>query len=168
LRRADHLPADQQAQIDRLLTSPVGPQLQVARRFLEEWFLLWHDAKGQRRSVEDARERLAAWSSDREDMALAPLRRVQERMTIQFEHLSQFLRYPHWEATNNGAERMGRTFRHRQAPDFNLRTGTAMEGAIVVMACQRKAAATTCQHGEIARCRRGRKPRQQIEVRAAA
>ncbi len=38
-------------------------------------------------------------------------------------------------------------------------------GAIVVMACQRKATATTEQHREIARSRRGRKPRQQVEVR---
>jgi transposase len=168
LRRPDHLTAEQQAQIDALLSSPVGPQLQVARRFLEEWFLLWHDAKGHRRTMEDARERFAAWSSDGEYMVVARLRRVQERMTAQFEHLSQFLRYPHWEATNNGAERAGRAFRHRQAPHFKLRTGAAMEGAIVVMACQRKAAATTCQQQEVARCRRGRKPRQQMEVRAAA
>jgi transposase len=168
LRRSDHLTADQQAQIDTLLSSPVGPQLHVARRFVEEWYLLWHDAKGQRRTLEEARERFAAWSSDGEYTAVAPLRRVQERMTAQFEHLSQFLRHPHWEATNNGAERAGRAFRHRQAPHFNLRTGPAMEGAIVVMACQRKAAATTERHREVARCRRGRKPRQQMEVRTAA
>jgi transposase len=168
LRRPDHLMVDQQAQIDTLLASPVGPQLYVARRFLEEWFLLWHDAQGHRRTLEEAYERFAAWSGDREYAAVAPLRRVQERMTAQFEHLSQFLRYPHWEATNNGAERTGRAFRHRQAPHFNLRTESAMEGAIVVMACQREAAATTERHREIARCRRGRKPRQQLEVRAAA
>jgi transposase len=168
LRRPDHLTADQQAQIDTLLASAVGPQLQVARRFVEEWYLLWHDAKGRRRTVEEARERLAAWSTDASYAAVAPLRRVQERMTAQFERLSPFLRHPHWEATNNGAERAGRAFRHRQAPHFNLRTGPAMEGAIAVMACQRKAAATTERHQELARCRRGRKPRQQAEMRTAA
>jgi transposase len=168
LRRRDHLTVDQQAQIDTLLVSAVGPQLHVARRFLEEWFLLWHDAEGRRRTLDEARERCAAWSTDTSYAAVAPLRRVQERMTAQFERLSPFLRNPRWEATNNGAERAGRAFRHRQAPHFNLRTEPAMEGAIVVMACQRKAAATTCQHREIARCRRGRKPRQQVEVRAAA
>ena len=168
LHRPNHLTADQQAQIDTLLASPVGSQLQVARRFVEEWYLLWHDTKGQRRTLDEARERFAAWSSDSEYAAVASLRRVQACMTAQFEHLSQFLRHPRWEATNNGAERMGRAFRHRQAPHFNLRTGPAMEGVIVVMACQRKAAATTCQHRQIARCHRGRKPRQQMEVRAAA
>ena len=168
LRREDHLTADQQAQIDTLLTSPVGPQLQVARRFLEEWYLLLHDADGQRRGLDEARERFAAWSSDGEYTAVAPLRRVQERMTAQFERLSHFLRNPRWEATNNGAERAGRALRHHQAPHFNLRTGPAIEGAIVVMACQRKAAATTRRHREIARCSRGRKPRQPMEVCTAA
>jgi hypothetical protein len=118
--------------------------------------------------LDEARERFAAWSSDGEYAAVASLRRVQERMTAQVEHLSQLLRHPGWEATNNGAERAGRAFRHRQAPRFNLRTETAIEGAIVVMACQRKAAATTEQHRELARCRRGRKPHQQVEVRTAA
>jgi len=168
LRREDHLTADQQAQIDTLLASPVGPQLQIARRFVLEWYLLLYDADRQRRTLEEARERFAAWSSDGEYARVAPLRRVQERMTVQFERLSQFLRNPRWEATNNGAERAGRAFRHRQAPHFNLRTGPAIEGAIVVMACQRKAAATTHGHRDSARCRRGRKPRQQMEVCAAA
>ena len=118
--------------------------------------------------LDAARERFAAWSSNATYAAVAPLRRVQERMTAQFERLSPFLRNPRWEATNNGAERAGRALRHRQAPHFNLRTGPAIEGAIVVMACQRKAAATTGRHCEIARCSRGRKPHQQMEVRAAA
>lgn len=167
LRRPGHLMVDQQAQIDTLLASPVGPQLQVARRFLLEWYLLWHDAKGCRRTLDEARARFAAWSSDATYAAVAPLRRVQERMTAQFERLSHFLRNPRWEATNNGAERAGRALRHRQAPHFNLRTGAAIEGAIVVMACQRKAAATTGRHRETARCSRGRKPHQQMEVQAA-
>src|SRR5439155_4234676 len=92
LRRPDHLTADQQAQIDSLMSSPVGAQLHAARRFLEEWFLLWHDAKGRRRTLEEARERFAVWSTDASYAAVAPLRRVQERMTAQFERLSQFLR----------------------------------------------------------------------------
>ena len=168
VRRPAHLTVDQQAQIDSLLTSPVGSQLQVARRFLEEWYLLLYAADGQRRTRSEAHERFAAWSSDGEYASVAPLRRVQERMTAQFERLSQFLRNPRWEATNNGAERAGRALRHRQAPHFNLRTEPAIEGAIVVMACQRKAAATTPGHRDSARCRRGRKPRQQMEICAAA
>ena len=161
LRRPDHLTAEQQAQIDALLASPVGPQLQVARRFVEEWYLLLHDADGQRRTLEEARERFAAWSSAVAYASVAPRRRVQERMTAEFERLSQFLRNPEWEATNNGAERAGRAFRHRQAAHFNLRSKPAMEGAIVVTACQRKAAATRGRKKELARSGRGRKPRVQ-------
>jgi transposase len=158
LRRPNHLTAEQQAQIDTLLTSSVGPHLQVARRFIEEWYLLWHDGDGQHRTLDEAGARFAVWSSDAAYAAVAPLRRVQERMMAQFERLSQFLREPHWEATNNGAERVGRAFRHRQAPHFNLRKKTSMEGAIVVMACHRKAAATGDAYSEVARSRRGRKP----------
>ena len=100
--------------------------------------------------------------------AIAPLRHVQERMRTQFERLSHFLRHRHWEATNNGAERMGRAFRHRQAPHFNLRDRTSIEGAIVVMACQQKAAATNNTAPEVAQSRRGRKPREYMALRAAA
>ena len=55
-------------------------------------------------------------------LAEPALRRVLNRMTdARFEHLSPFLRNPRWEATNNGAERAGRAFRHGQAAHFNLR-----------------------------------------------
>jgi hypothetical protein len=121
-----------------------------------------YDADGQRRTLEEARERFAAWSSDGAYASVAPLRRVQERMTAEFERLSQFLRKQDWEATNNGAERAGRALRHRQAAHFNLRSKEAMEGAIVVAACQRKAVATNCRRQELARSGRGRKPRGQI------
>ena len=62
---------------------------------------------------------------------------------------------------------MGRAFRHRQAPHFNLRQPTSMEGAIVVMACHQKAAAMADSHPEVARSRRGRKPRTHLELHAA-
>jgi transposase-like protein len=162
LRRPKHLMAEQQAHIDALLASPVGSQIQVARRFLEEWYLLLYDADGQRRTLDEARERFAAWSSDGAYATVAPLRRVQERVTKEFERLSQFLRNPHWEATNNGAERAGRAFRHRQAAHFNLRSKPALEGAIVVAACHRKAAATRGRHQEVARSGRGRTSKGQI------
>jgi transposase len=168
LRRPKHLSADQQAQIDALLASSVGPQLQVARQFLEEWYLLWYDSAGQRRTPSEAREHFSTWSGNAAYAALAPLRRVQERMSAQYERLSHFLHNPRWEATNNGAERMGRAFRHHQAPHFNLRNPTSMEGAIVVMASHRKAAATGGAHPDVARSGRGRKPQAHLEPRAAA
>jgi len=167
LRRPKHLTTEQQAHIDALLASPVGPKLQVARHFLLEWYLVLHDADGQRRTLDEARERFAAWSSDPVYATVALLRRVQERMTAEFERLSQFLRNPQWEATNNGAERAGRAFRHGQAAHFNLRSRPALEGAIVVTACHRKATATRGQHQEWARSGRGRTPRGQMVGSAA-
>jgi transposase len=160
LRRPEHLDAEQRAQVDALLTSPVGLQLRVVRTFLEEWYLMWTDEQGHRRSLEEARARCEAWRSNPDYAAIPTLRRIQERMTDgHFERLSQFLRHPTWEATNNGAERAGRAFRHRQAPHFNLRGQAAIEGALVVAACQQKVAATAPPNRNVSRCWRGRKQR---------
>jgi hypothetical protein len=54
-------------------------------------------------------------------------RRGQSVDDARFRLRSQYLREPDGEATNKGAERMGRTFRHRQRPHFNLRTTTAID-----------------------------------------
>jgi transposase len=64
LRRPEHLNGEQQAQVAALLTSPLGPQLQVARRFLEEWYRLWTDEGGQRRTLEEAFARYIAWQTN--------------------------------------------------------------------------------------------------------
>jgi DNA-binding CsgD family transcriptional regulator len=73
---------------------------------------------------------------------LAPLRRVQESIDrARFERLSCFLKQPRWEATSNGAERMGRAFRHRPGPHFNLRTPTSIAADLTVRACLQKQAA---------------------------
>ncbi len=158
LRRPEHLKGNQQVQVAALLEGPLGAQLQVARSFLEEWYRLWSDEDGQRQTLEEARAHYEGWSSNEIYTAVPALRRVQERMTeTHFERLSQFLRNPDWEATNNGAERAGRGFRHRQAPHFNLRGKEAIEGAIVVAACQQKAAATTDSEQGANRSTRGRK-----------
>jgi transposase-like protein len=60
VRRPAHLSAYQQRQVDELLSSPAGTELQMARRFVSEWYLLWHDKEGQRRTLEEARTRFAA------------------------------------------------------------------------------------------------------------
>ncbi len=132
----------------------------MARRFLEEWYGIWQDAAGHRRSPADAQARYEAWRTRPEYHAIAALRQVLARMTAErFAQLGAFLHHPAWEATNNGAERSGRAFRHRQAPHFNLRDPAAIEGTIVVAACQRKAAATNPTPPAGARSRRGRQPR---------
>ena len=123
VHRPEHLTERERVQLDALLQSPVGEPLRVARAFLEDWFLLWRDGAGQKRPPAEARARYDRWRADPAYRALAPLRRAQDRLdAARFAQLSHFLRRPEWEATSNGAERMGRQFRHRQAPHFRLRT----------------------------------------------
>jgi transposase-like protein len=78
----------------------------------------------------------------------------------QFEQLSHFLHQPHWEATNNGAERAGRAFRHRQAPHFNLPKKEVIENSINVAASLRKKAALQPPSQPFHTCQRGRKKQQ--------
>jgi hypothetical protein len=165
LAPVDHLTAEQVAALVAARRAPPA----VARRFLEEWQQVWHDADGQRRSGGGRPSAHHAWRTRPAYHALAPLRRVLARMTAErFAQLGAFLRDPTWEATNNGAERGGRAFRHRQAPHFTLRSAATIEGAIVVAACERKAAATDPTPPAGARCRRGRLPKQRQGWRAAA
>jgi transposase len=160
LRRPENLNSDEQTHVATLLACPVGAELQVLRSFLEDWYRLWKDEKGQRRALDEARVRYDAWRTDEAYRAVAPLRRLQQKMTdAKFEKLSQFLRHPEWEATNNGAERGGRAFRHRQAPHFNLRKEASIEQSIVVSACLRKQMALRPPVQPLHTCQRGRKRR---------
>jgi hypothetical protein len=142
LRRADHLTGAEQAQLDALVSDPNNAGLRLARTFLEAWYGLWRDEAGQRRSPTEAQERYERWRTDADYARLAPLRRVQQSVDpARFARLSQFLADSTWEATNNGAERMGRSFRHTSAPHYNLRTARSIDAALKVRACLKKAAA---------------------------
>ncbi len=79
LRRPDHLSARQQAQVKALLARPVGPTLTVARAFLTDWYTLFKDERGRKRSVDEAQARYAAWRHDERDEEVAPLRRARAR-----------------------------------------------------------------------------------------
>jgi transposase len=169
LRRTEHLSVEQQKHLEGLLASPVGAQLHLAREFVEEWHGIWWRAEGERCSLEEAQERFERWKRKQEFAEVAALRRVQVRMTPgRFEKLSQFLRDARWEATNNGAERTGRAFRHRQAAHFNLRAAETIDGALVVAAFQRKEATMRGTDGPLHGCQRGRRPRGEFPVAAAA
>jgi lambda repressor-like predicted transcriptional regulator len=164
VHRPEHLTERERVQLDVLLQSPVGEPLRVARAFLEDWFLLWRDGTGQKRPLAEARARFDRWRANPAYRALPPLRRAQDRLdAARFARLSHFLGRPEWEATSNGAERMARQFRHRQAPHFRLRAPAAVEGAITVSACQRKQATTERGTGgpgaQASRSARGRKRR---------
>ena len=132
----------------------------VARRFLLDWYALWRTENGQRRPLAEAQERYERWRANPDYHALAPLRKVQDLMTsARFTQLSQFLRHPHWEATNNGAERTGRAFRHGQAPHFRLRSEAAIGGALRVVAFQAKERTIAPPTPLTRLCPRGRRPR---------
>lgn len=167
-RRPDHLTADEHAHLQVLLDSPLGAELRVARAFLVDWYAIWRDDIGQRRPLSDAQQHYACWQANTEYRRLPALRRVQESVDrARFERLSCFLRDPSWEATSNAAERMGRTFRHRQGPHFNLRTPASIAAALTVRACLQKQAATSPVMLFDNRCRRGDKPSRRPTVRAA-
>jgi transposase len=169
LHRPKNLTSDEQEQVDSLLSSPIGEQLQIVRSFLVDWYRLWIDDNGQRRTLAEARALYEAWRANTTYQAVPQLQRVRERMTdAKFKSLSQFLRHPDWEATNNGAERAGRAFRHRQSPHFNLRKKESIENSITVIACLRKAAAVQPPLGPYHTCQRGRKRRAQTNTAMCA
>ena len=160
LKRPDHLTADEQGQLDTLLASPLGAPLQVARDFLVAWYAIWRDEDGQRRDPEDATARWQRWRENPVYQAVAPLRRVQRQVdAARCTKLSQFLRVPQWEATNNGAERRGRASRHQQAPHCTLRTVTTLEDDLKAEAFRRKEEREAATSSAARRCTRGRKSR---------
>ncbi len=166
LRRPDHLTAEQQAQLDTLLVSPGGAELQVARTFLVEWYDLWRDSTGERRSLSEAQSRYQAWHENAAYQQVAPLQRVQAAVdAAHFGRLSHFLRDAEWEATSNGAERMGRAFRHRQAPHYNLRSTQAIEDALVMGAVERKEQALAPALQRLHTCQRGRHHRGAVQAK---
>jgi transposase len=168
-RRPEHLTSEQQAQIDALVASPVGDQVGAARGFLLEWYALWRTDDGQRRSFAEAQDRYDRWRTNPTYAALPPLRKVQDVMSpARFTRLSQFLRQPHWEATNNGAERVGRAFRHRQAPHFRLRSIGAIDGTLRVVMQQTKEKTMTPATPILRLCPRGRRPRGARQLTRAA
>ncbi|HEY8745232.1 MAG TPA: hypothetical protein VIU62_19250 [Chloroflexota bacterium] len=158
LCRPDHLTDADRAAFAAVCASPVGESVRLARTFLEEWYALWRDKTGQRRSFEDAQERHARWQANPDYAGLPPLQRVQKQCdAAQFEHVGAFLRHAEWESTNNGAERTGRAFRHLQAPRFRWRTEEMTEGALVAEALA-KGEACRVEPPPAGRCQRGRKP----------
>lgn len=158
VHRPEHLDAEEQEHVASLLRTPVGGELGIAYDFLKEWYALWTDESGQRRELEQAQQLYETWREHEAYQQVPQLRRVQTQMTdAKFTKLSQFLRDPAWESTNNGAERTGRAFRHRQAPHYNLRTEASIKQALDVTACLRKEAATRSPSEPFHTCQRGRK-----------
>lgn len=166
-RRPDHLTEADRALLATMLQTPAAAPLRTARGFLEDWFAIWSDAHGQRRRPDDAWDRYRAWRANPDYLAVPVLQRALERMDeARFGKLSRFLEAPNWEATNNGAERMGRLFRHRQAPHFRLRTADSIDGSFRSWALTRRHEATRIDAEPAARATRGRTPRSRPSVAA--
>jgi hypothetical protein len=156
LRRSEHLDADEQVQLNKLLASPVK-EIATVRAFVLDCYMRWKDENGKRRSLNDARCRYDTWRNTPSYLAIPSLRRVLLKMTdAHIEHPGAFLQHPQWEATNNGAKRAARAFRHHQAPHFNLRTIETIAGDLVITQCLGKIATVQAQ-SPASRSTRGRK-----------
>jgi len=169
LRRPDHLSADEQQTLADLLASPAGAMLRVARAFLEEWFAIWRDEDGHRRSPAEAQRRYYAWRDDAAAAALVPLRKQQQHLDPEhFARLSVFLHHPEWEPTNNAAERGGRGFRHSQHPHFRLRNLQVIDADLKVHAYLQKERAGSTPLTRLHQCQRGRQPHRSTSTPVAA
>jgi lambda repressor-like predicted transcriptional regulator len=169
LRRPDHLGEEQREDLRFLMESPVGEQVGLVREFLESWYALFHDEQRNRRSPQEAKDRYERLRRDERYRTLKPLARLQARLTEEhFEKVSSFLRSPQWEATNNGAERGARAFRHLQAPHYNFRKSSSIDDAIKARAWLCRQQNTMAQSPPPGRCARGRRTRRTMGMMAAA
>lgn len=169
LRRPDHLSEEHRGDLQLLMDSPVGEQVGLLREFLEGWYALFHDEQRNRRSPKEAKERYERLRGDERYRTLKPLARLQARLGEEhFQKVSSFLSSPDWEATNNGAERSARAFRHLQAPHYDFRRTQSIEDAIKARAQLARQPSTVAQSPLAGRCARGRKARQVAEMPAAA
>jgi hypothetical protein len=138
LHRAENLTAEEQQKLAGLLDGRIGSELRVARTFLEEWFAIWEDELGQRRTPSEAERRYQIWRTDTEAAKIAPLRTQQQHLDLDhFRRLSAFLQNRVWESTNNAAKRGGRSFLYGHHPHFRL-PRQVHRGRLKVRACLKR------------------------------
>jgi transposase len=169
LTRSDHLTEEDRENLRFLLESPVGEQVGLVREFLEGWYALFYDQQRNRRSPEEAKDRYERLRRDERYRTLKPLARLQARLGEEhFEKVSSCLRSQEWEATNNGAERSARAFRHLQAPHYDFRRSPSIDDAIKARAWLSRQQDTVAQSPPPGRCARGRKTLRRTGMPAAA
>ena len=126
---------------------------------MREWYAFWRDDRGARRTPDEARTRYTLWQATGAYQDIPALRRALERIPEpHFTKLSQFLGHAHWEATNDGAERAGRSFRHEEAAHFQLRSARSVADTLTAQAVLHKARCTTPAYRPHERKARGRRP----------
>jgi hypothetical protein len=159
LRRPEHLTEKDREKLGFLLGSPVGDEVRLLRGFLEEWYLLFHDEQHKPRALAEAKERYDRLKNNPAYRQLKHLAGLQARFCEEhFQKVSRFLEQDGWEATNNGAERTGRAFRHLQRTRYNFRKPGSIEDAIRARALILKTRSTpTEEEPSPGRCARGRK-----------
>lgn len=72
--RLQHLSEVDRAVVTELLESPAGASLRIVHRRAQDWYAIWLDDAGRRRSVPKAREHFLRWREDAEAGTLAGLR----------------------------------------------------------------------------------------------
>jgi hypothetical protein len=158
LHQPENLTTEERQRLTDLLNGPVGAELRVARTFLEEWFAIWQDDVGNRRTPHEAERQYLVWQANAEASKVAALRRQQQHLDINhFRRLSAFLCDPTWEPTNNAAERGGRSFRHGQHPHFRLRLLRSIEADLKMRAYLKKERFCSPPPSRLHRCQRGRR-----------
>jgi hypothetical protein len=131
LRRPEHLTEKDREKLGFLLDSPLGNEVRLRRGFLEEWYLLFHEEQHKWRTLAEAKERYDRLKNNPDYQKLKHLAGLQARFCEEhFLKVSRFLMQDGWEATNNGAERTGRTFRHLQRSRYNFRKPISIENAL--------------------------------------
>jgi hypothetical protein len=158
LHQTENLTTQEHAKLAEMLAGPVGPELRVARTFLEAWFAIWKDDLGRTRTQDEAERRYQLWRTDAEAEKVASLRRQQQHLDVaHFLRLSAFLRNPAWESTNNAAERGGRAFRHGQHPHFRLRLLRSIDADLKLRAVLKKERFCSPPPTRLHQCQRGRR-----------
>jgi hypothetical protein len=159
MHRGDHLTSEEQKQIQELLAFPASVPLRAAQQFLSSWFNIFWTEDGKRQTIEEAKRRFQSLRELWIAPTLKPLLSIQKQMTEEhFQKLKPFLEHPEWESTNNGAERMGRQFRHLQANRFKLRTSQSIEDFLKVWAFSRMRSQERTEQKRAGHSNRGRKP----------
>lgn len=168
LRRPEHLTEKDREKLGFLLDSPIGEEVRLMRGFLEEWYLLFYDEQRNRRTLEEAKELYGLLKNDPHYRTLKHLAGLQARFGEEhFIKISGFLKHPDWEATNNGAERCARAFRHLRAPHYGFRKPRSIESAIQARAWLSKEESLLPSNPPAGRCTRGRKARWRSGLPAA-
>ena len=76
VRRQEHLRAEEKEKLGSLLGQTSAAKLRTARDFLLEWYALFRDERGRKRSLQEAWDRYRQWQAKGSYRELGPLRGI--------------------------------------------------------------------------------------------